>query len=101
MNKLFSKTNNTFTAFPALRLSGDPLSTLTHLVSQDPSFRLCVHFDQNGWRADEQHEQVSDAQIGQENVCGVSHVLCLQYHDGHLNRSASGRRRPEGEEREV
>jgi len=45
---------------------------------------LCSHLNR---RADEQHQQVRDAQVGEEDVCRVAHILRLHNHDGHLQRS--------------
>lgn len=37
---------------------------LTHFLAQHPRFRFRVHFHKNGWRADEQHQEIGNAQVG-------------------------------------
>lgn len=39
---------------------------------------------QGSRRADQQHQQIGDAEVYQEDVCGVSHVFCLQDYDRNL-----------------
>lgn len=36
----------------------------THLVAQHPRLGTCVHLDEDGGCADEQHQQVGNAQVG-------------------------------------
>lgn len=63
------------------------LKPLTHLVAKYPGLRASVDLHEDGGRADEQHQQVRDAQVGEEDVCRVAHILRLHNHDGHLQRS--------------
>jgi len=55
-------------------------------VPQDPGLRAGVDLHEDGGRADEQHQQVGDAQVGEEDVRRVAHILRLHNHDGHLRR---------------
>ena len=55
------------TSRPAKSLN---VSVLTHLGAEDPGLGLGVDLDEHGGRADEQHHEVSDAEVGEEDVCG-------------------------------
>lgn len=56
---------------------------LTHFSAKHPGFGLGVDLDQDGRRADQQHHQIGDAQVHQENVGAVAHILRLEYHNRH------------------
>lgn len=62
---------------------------LTHLVTQNPGFRLRVDFDEHSGRTNQQHQQISYAQVCQEDVRWVPHVLCLEYYDRHLRYAST------------
>lgn len=55
-------------------------------MPQDPGLWAGIDLHEDGGRADEQHQQVGDAQIGEEDVSGVAHILGLDNHNGHLGR---------------
>lgn len=58
-------------------------AVLTHLLSQDPGLRLGVDLHQYRRCANQQYHQVGDAQVHQEDVGRIPHVLRLEDHDGH------------------
>lgn len=64
------------------------IQTLTHLMAQYPGLWPGVNLHENGGRADEEHQQVGNAQIGEEDVRGVAHILRLHNHDGHLRKDS-------------
>ena len=58
-------------------------AVLTHLLSQDPRLWLGVDLYQNRRRTHQQHHQVRYAEVHQEDVGRIAHVLRLEDHDGH------------------
>lgn len=72
--------------------SANDAIVLTHLLSQDPSLRLSIHFHKDGGSADEQHEQVGNAQVREEDVGGVPHILRFDNHKRHLEAKQRERR---------
>jgi hypothetical protein len=56
---------------------------LTHLLAKDPDLGGRVDLDEHRGRAHEQHHQVGDAQVHEEDVGRVAHVLALEDDDRH------------------
>lgn len=56
---------------------------LTHLFAKDPDLGGRVDLDEHRGRAHEQHHQVGDAQVHEEDVGRVAHVLALEDHHRH------------------
>lgn len=73
-------------------------SVLTHLLSQHPGFGLGVNFYENRRGADQQHHQVSHAEVHQEDVGRTAHVLCLENYYRH--HDVSGHADPQDHETE-
>lgn len=69
-------------------ISQTQTGTLTHLMAQYPGLWPGVNLHEDGGRADEEHQQVGNAQIGEKDVCGVAHILRLHNHDGHLRKDS-------------
>jgi len=58
-------------------------AVLTHLLSQDPRLRLGVDLHKHRRSTHQQHHQVRYAEVHQEDVGRIAHVLRLEDHDGH------------------
>ena len=56
---------------------------LTHFLAKHPGLGFRIDFHQHRGRADKQDHQVGHAEVHQEDVGGVPHVFCLEYHNGH------------------
>lgn len=56
---------------------------LTHLFAKDPDLGGRVDLDEHRGRAHEQHHQVGHAQVHEEDVGRVAHVLALEDDDRH------------------
>ena len=58
-------------------------AVLTHVFPEHPGLRLGVDLDEYGGRADEEDHEVGDAEVHQEDIGRVPHVLGLEYDERH------------------
>lgn len=57
---------------------------LTHMFTQRPDLRARVDLYQHGRCANDEHAEIGDAEIHQEDVGAVSHVLTTQHDQRYL-----------------